>query len=128
MSKCPQCPVKDGPECLGSEMPNEYGYFCQWAGDGCDIKRRTIVNRTRIGGSGGRGCDETPIAVTPAVSANLALLARMRSCPHWVKRADCGCGTNECKAGKGKAGLVSHADCLECLSATAPPVDPVEPS
>jgi hypothetical protein len=47
-----------------------------------------------------------------------ALIARMKACPHWRATSACGCGLNLCAAGKGKGGVVSHADCFACLAAT----------
>lgn len=51
----------------------------------------------------------------PSAQTTINLIAEMKGCPHWVARSDCGCGVNVCRAGKGKAGLVSHADCQVCL-------------
>ena len=49
---------------------------------------------------------------------SIASLKRMKACPHRTKRADCGCsGLAMCGLGKGRAGLVNHRDCLDCLSA-----------
>jgi hypothetical protein len=50
----------------------------------------------------------------PSVAANLELIRRMKACPHWTK-ASCGCGTNLCAQGKGRAGQVSIEDCRVCL-------------
>lgn len=52
----------------------------------------------------------------PTAAESLGLVARMRACPHWRARSDCGCGVNGCAIGKGRDGLVSHADCFACLS------------
>jgi glycosyltransferase involved in cell wall biosynthesis len=49
------------------------------------------------------------------VADQVRLLARMRTCVHWEKRTDCGCGVNRCNLGKGHDGLVNYADCLACI-------------
>lgn len=49
-------------------------------------------------------------------SETIALIARMKSCEHWEATSDCGCSANICKAGKGKEGIVNHADCFACLT------------
>jgi hypothetical protein len=56
----------------------------------------------------------------PNLTATLALMARMRECPHRTERTDCGCaGMATCGLGRGLSGLVNHHDCLSCLSASS---------
>jgi hypothetical protein len=56
----------------------------------------------------------------PALAATLALMSRMRACPHRTERTDCGCaGMATCGLGRGLSGLVNHHDCLSCLSASS---------
>ncbi|WP_406699119.1 hypothetical protein V5E97_09590 [Singulisphaera sp. Ch08] len=45
------------------------------------------------------------------------MISQVKACPSWVSRSDCGCGINQCLAGKGDGGYVNHQDCFECLEA-----------
>jgi hypothetical protein len=99
--RCERCPVPAGLSCYESDR------YCRRAGEpGNDAFRAMLVRHARI-----RAGQAEP----RPVSKTVALLDRMRACPNFVRRSDCGCGVNECRAGKGCTGLVSHADCFACL-------------
>lgn len=52
----------------------------------------------------------------PSVAESLEDLAKIKACPNWSK-PECGCqGGGKCALGKGKAGVVTFADCRECLA------------
>lgn len=102
--RCKDCPAAIGDPCTPSQGK------CRRVGEpGQDAFRSTIARQARI-----RARQATRPSVIPC-GESLGLIVRMKSCPNWVARSDCGCGVNECRAGKGKAGLVNHADCRACL-------------
>jgi hypothetical protein len=115
--------MSDTPPCLdGCQLGHGEGCyalrttrrFCELIAQGRDDYRAYVERQT----AAGTDADRPMIAETtppPSVGESLALLARMRTCPEWVPRSDCGCGVNECRAGKGEAGRVSHAQCFGCL-------------
>lgn len=54
-----------------------------------------------------------------ALARQLVNLRRVKACPYFEPRSDCGCGVNACRVNKGPKGdgLVVLADCLACLDA-----------
>lgn len=110
----PTCACLDEPglECLSVTDPARFGYFAAWCAGDDPIRRLHVRNRSRIAA----GMSMAPVTVAPVpIPVTLALLARMKSCPHWQAASDCGCGHNRCAAGKGNQGVVSHRDCFHCL-------------
>lgn len=113
-NKCPNCPVPDGTPCLATVDPLRFAMFCEWAESGTDGQRQHIIGRSRIG-LGGSPVPPPTQAAAPSVAESLAMIARVKECPNWVPRSDCGCSINECRLGKGQAGKVTHNDCFACL-------------
>lgn len=114
--RCENCPVPAGLACY--ENPG----MCRRAAKPEEVEfRATLVRHAETRAKQNAG------AATPACGETLAMLARMKKCPNWVARSDCGCGVNECRVGKGKAGLVSRQDCFACL-AISPLAAPAGPS
>lgn len=105
MSRCSTCPVRAGLNCY------EDPAMCRRASSPGEAPFRAILARH----AEVRHAQSTA-GVAPTSAETMALIARMKACPHWVKRTDCGCGVNQCLAGKGKDGLVGHRDCFACLS------------
>lgn len=60
----------------------------------------------------------TPELIRPKFIETVALLSRMKACPHWHPSSECGCGINLCSAGKGAEGKVTHNDCFNCQCET----------
>lgn len=104
-NRCKHCPVAKGLQCY--ENPD----MCRRAAKpGQAAFRATLVRHAEI-----RATQATQPKTSPC-SDTLALVARMKECPSWVARSDCGCGVNECRSGKGKDGLVTRPDCFRCLN------------
>lgn len=64
-----------------------------------------------------RGVDSDPApqpVTRPSVAETLALVAKIKACPHWSKPS-CSCQWGVCALGKGRGGQVSHDECRECL-------------
>lgn len=60
--------------------------------------------------------DQLNTPATVPLAGSIAMLKRMKACPHRSTPANCGCGVATCGLGKGRAGKVNHAECYECLS------------
>jgi hypothetical protein len=107
--RCASCPVEPGKTCVAADHPDRFGHWCELARAGKPLDLKMIVGRS-----------ELPVVTAPGrprlpAVESIRLTALMKACPHWVKRTDCGCGVNQCRLGKGKDGLVRHADCFACL-------------
>lgn len=107
MSKCESCPVDPGKPCHAITYPDSFGHWCELACGGKPIDLMMIRGRSAI--------NAAPRQPTMPAVLSISLVFQMKACPHWVARTNCGCGVNECRAGKGNAGLVSHNDCFVCL-------------
>lgn len=59
----------------------------------------------------------TPATVVKGVGEVFALIDRMKNCKSWLASSSCGCGANQCLAGKGRQGIVNHQDCFACIRA-----------
>ena len=117
---CEACPVDAGLPCY-----RDPGMCARAAKPGQEAFREMLCRHARMRAAG------TTQATAPTSAESLALIDQMKACPSWVARSDCGCGVNQCLAGKGKGGLVGRPDCFVCLRetiATSPPAVPTEPS
>lgn len=107
--RCEHCPVAPGVPCAR---------FCADAATGDPAVLRHIIGRSAfLSGDApapqhAARLEQSPRPAPAQVAANIA---RMKACPHWEASSACGCGNNICRIGKGRAGVVSHADCFTCL-------------
>ena len=60
-----------------------------------------------------------PTLKKKSLATSVLLIKRMKACEHRLPKTDCGCGVAGCALGKGRAGMVSHADCFQCLEGVA---------
>lgn len=104
---CCHCPVDAGLPCLAAEDPEAFGYWCPLAEAGEPIHLKMIVGRSAIA---------TPATSRRPARESIALVERMKACPHWIPETECGCGgLARCALGRGRDGLVNHHDCFACL-------------
>lgn len=77
----------------------------------------------RLAGHAPPDMPPAPVPVLPSgVGPSLDAIRRRELCPHYVPRrrfaesgiADCGCGLDHCRAGRGRQGGVTLADCAAC--------------
>lgn len=112
MAKCPHCPLaaEDRP-CLAQVA--RHPRYCQFMDPESPIHDERY--RAMLAAYPG----PPPIMDEPArppVTESLILLERMKGCEHRTTETECGCGgLARCALGKGREGLVNHADCFACL-------------
>ncbi len=116
---CSSCTDAEKSVCLCRHP--EFAFFRDWMAGGDELQQRHVRQRSLL--------PYTPPPPPPdddpdcpdqaarkeGVRAAMKWIARMRACPHFEASSECGCGVNRCRLGKGKDGLVSHADCRACL-------------
>jgi hypothetical protein len=112
--RCEGCPrIEAGlPECLGQHCPD----YCTMAREGHADFITLLLAWQPMEVVEAR--PETAAATRPSVAESLSVLERMKACPHRTDETGCGCGgMARCALGKGRDGLVNHADCFACLQA-----------
>ena len=117
---CEACPVDAGIPCYCDP-----GICARSAKPGQEAFRERLRRNAKVRAS------QSAQPSLPASAESIELIRRMKECKSWVARSDCGCGVNQCLAGKGKGGLVGRPDCFACLREnppTSPPEALVEPS
>lgn len=92
---CPRCSV--GQPCRGTEIPRLHELIEINPSYLSRLDPESAKSTSDCGGS---------------LSENTALLARMKSCPSFEPRTDCGCGVNFCKRDDKE---VSRQECFSCL-------------
>lgn len=124
--RCGHCPVAPGRPCEGLAARR----LCELADParaGSSPAYRALLVRLA---ETNRSTDATsadppegpPGRPPPArsLAETIALMGRMHACPDRTPRTDCGCaGLAHCARGRGRAGLVNHHDCLDCLAPAA---------
>lgn len=113
--RCASCPrVGAGlPSCIGLICPA----YCTTMREGLALYTEQIL-AWQPPPEEGVTHSAAPIWVVtrPSVAQSLSTLDRMKACPHRTNDTGCGCGGLACCAlGKGRDGLVNHADCFACL-------------
>jgi hypothetical protein len=144
MARCPHCPIDPGLSCEGLRVRR----LCElvdlthaaYNPDYLSLLRSLTLGATEASSAGisraypaadddsffGQlpGSDQGEPAPGESLASlitteSLALLRRMRACPHRIVRTDCGCaGLARCVLGRGHDGLVNHFDCFDCLRAS----------
>lgn len=99
------CPNR-GDACYARCPGLTHPRVCHQIGLGNPKYRRLALER--ISGDVGQVVQIQPAQPSPVNG----LLARMKACPHWVARTDCGCGVNYCNRDSRE---VSRQDCFTCL-------------
>lgn len=103
---CSTCPVDPGLNCY-----RDSGMCARAARPGEDGFRAMLIRHSLIRAKKAFSTER------PSCKESLAMISQVKACPSWVSRSDCGCGINQCLAGKGDGGYVNHQDCFECLEA-----------
>jgi hypothetical protein len=116
MSKCPHCPVQDGP-CI-AEKPG-WSFACAKAESGTAADRAFIVNRSAIDAGTFVFKPPPPTRDGPSPQASISLAESLNATrvgfnQCWFStRADaCGCSGVQCHL---KGRVVGLADCVACL-------------
>jgi hypothetical protein len=114
---CTGCPRREAglPSCIGLYCPA----YCAAIGEGHALFIPNVLAWQPPAVEGITYTAEAPaVAHRPTVAASLDTLAEMKRCPERTPEAGCGCGgLARCALGKGREGLVNHADCFACLQA-----------
>lgn len=110
LDKCPQCPVAVG-RCLAQRTGHVR--FCELV-----LDRPDYADFLRDEAKNPREVATTPVTVV------MDTLKRIKECPHFEKRSDCGCGINWCKR---DITTVSLNDCKNCVLESERHLDEIKP-
>ena len=106
-TRCPHCPAEEGARCKGQEIRR----LCELVDPTSAAYNPAYVSLLVQAADAGE---------RPSARETLALLRRMNACPDRFAETTCGCaGLARCARGQGRAGLVNHLDCFQCLRADA---------
>jgi hypothetical protein len=120
LSQCADCPRRAaglaGP-CIAQHMINDVYCVLARMGEAWALAAILAWQPCGLATEHATGEPSTSPAL-PSVAESLSVLQQMKACPHRTAETTCGCGgVATCTLGKGKGGLVSHADCFACLQA-----------
>src|SRR5262245_10826916 len=109
MNRCAHCPAPEGRPCLAQVA--RHPRWCQLIDPASSIYdpryRATLEAYPDV---------PEPEPAPMPVAESLDLLEEMKLCPNRTPETECGCGgLARCALGKGRDGLVNHADCFACL-------------
>lgn len=103
------CPICGGDSCRGYDL-----MWVRWLSGRDRDHWRRVHDRLN-------GVVAPDQLVPPPVGESVAALKLVRACPHRSRDEGCGCNGHRCALGKGRAGLVTHRDCLACVGLAVSP-------
>lgn len=117
--RCRNCPVPAGSPCHALTAPAPRLCAKVDPGSGAyDPRYAAVVVRMSAGPD---GAVEPPPASRLAAGESLRRIKLARACEHRTESVPCGCsGLARCMLGKGREGIVSLSECVDCLAGLTP--------
>ncbi len=109
--RCEHCPIPPGETCHSDRHP----WMCRYAATGHPRRIAAVLGRNAIAeGQAPTPPRQLPPAKVP-VAVSLRRIANAKACPARELSVPCGCsGLARCLLGKGKNGITSLSECIDC--------------